>query len=210
MRAVTFQSMERTSSPGWYSRTSANSMPCPLNTERYSPVNSEFTRPRVRSSSSLTCAEDLRRRRRARAGRLGAVTGRSDGFASTRVTMSSLVTSSASASYVGSTRWRSTSGAIALTSSGVTNARPRRNACARDACASAIVARGLAPNSISGCEIGEAGRCRLARRVHDVDDVVDDAIVHVQIGDARRAPRGSPPASSSVLDVDRWPPPCGA
>src|ERR1041385_7850301 len=30
-------------------------MPCPLNTERYSPVKSEFTRPRVRSSSSLTC-----------------------------------------------------------------------------------------------------------------------------------------------------------
>jgi hypothetical protein len=30
-------------------------MPCPLNTERYSPVKSEFTSPRVRSSSSLTC-----------------------------------------------------------------------------------------------------------------------------------------------------------
>src|SRR5512141_446119 len=55
MRAVTFQSMERTSSPGWYSRTSENSMPCPLNTERYSPVKSEFTSPRVLSSSSLTC-----------------------------------------------------------------------------------------------------------------------------------------------------------
>src|SRR5205823_5754437 len=49
-----FQSMLRTSSPGWYSRTSANSIPCPLNTERYSPENSEFTRPRVRSSSSFT------------------------------------------------------------------------------------------------------------------------------------------------------------
>src|SRR3954471_12464251 len=55
MRAVTFQSMLRTSSPGWYSRTSENSMPCPLNTERYSPVKSEFTSPRVRSSSSFTC-----------------------------------------------------------------------------------------------------------------------------------------------------------
>src|SRR5690348_7318801 len=54
MRAVTFQSMLRTSSPAWYSRTSANSMPCPLKTDRYSPVNSEFTSPRVRSSSSLT------------------------------------------------------------------------------------------------------------------------------------------------------------
>src|SRR5262249_43707753 len=30
-------------------------MPCPLNTDRYSPVNKEFTRPRVRSSSSFTC-----------------------------------------------------------------------------------------------------------------------------------------------------------
>src|SRR5262249_34398964 len=38
-----------------YSRTSENSIPCPLNTDRYSPVNKEFTRPRVRSSSSLTC-----------------------------------------------------------------------------------------------------------------------------------------------------------
>src|SRR5258708_4766664 len=54
MRAVTFQSMLRTSSPSTYSRTSANSIPCPLNTERYSPANSEFTSPRVRSSSSLT------------------------------------------------------------------------------------------------------------------------------------------------------------
>ena len=43
------------------------------------------------------------------------------------------VTSSASASNVNSTRCRSTSGAIALTSSGTTYARPRRNACARAA-----------------------------------------------------------------------------
>ncbi len=33
-RAVTFQSMKRTSSPGMYSRTSANSIPVPRNTER--------------------------------------------------------------------------------------------------------------------------------------------------------------------------------
>ncbi len=32
-RAVTFQSMVRTSSPGLYSRTSSKSMPRPLNTE---------------------------------------------------------------------------------------------------------------------------------------------------------------------------------
>ena len=34
VRAVTFQSMVRTSSPGTYGRTSSNSMPRPLNTER--------------------------------------------------------------------------------------------------------------------------------------------------------------------------------
>src|SRR5206468_3127884 len=70
--------------------------------------------------------------------------------ASTRVTIASLVTSSASASYVVSTRCRSTSGAIAFTSSGVTKLRPRRKACARAACARKIVARGLAPYSMSG------------------------------------------------------------
>src|ERR1041384_4244173 len=43
--------------------------------------------------------------------------------------------SSASASKVRSTPWRSTSNAIALTSSGTTKARPRRYAWARDACA---------------------------------------------------------------------------
>ncbi len=54
IRAVTFQSMDRTSSPGWYSRTSANSMPCPLKTERYSPENRELTSRRVRNSMSFT------------------------------------------------------------------------------------------------------------------------------------------------------------
>ena len=33
MRADTFQSMKRVSSPGWYWRTSANAMPRPLKTE---------------------------------------------------------------------------------------------------------------------------------------------------------------------------------
>jgi hypothetical protein len=32
IRAVTFQSIERTSSPGWYSRTSSKFIPCPLKT----------------------------------------------------------------------------------------------------------------------------------------------------------------------------------
>ena len=35
MRAVTFQSMMRISSPGWYCRTSENAMPRPLKTEWY-------------------------------------------------------------------------------------------------------------------------------------------------------------------------------
>ncbi len=47
MRAVTFQSMERTSSPGWYSRTSSNSIPCPLKTLWYSPEKTSLTRRRV-------------------------------------------------------------------------------------------------------------------------------------------------------------------
>ena len=54
-RAVTFQSIDRMSSPGWYSRTSANSRPRPLNTEWYSPLNRDSTNPLVRSSNRFTC-----------------------------------------------------------------------------------------------------------------------------------------------------------
>ena len=50
MRAVTFQSMLRTSSPGWYSRKSSKSMPWPLKTEWYSPPTAARTMPRVISS----------------------------------------------------------------------------------------------------------------------------------------------------------------
>src|SRR5688572_26507125 len=56
-RAVTFQSIDRTSSPGWYSRTSENSRPRPLKTEWYSPLKRASTSPRVRSSIRRTCAE---------------------------------------------------------------------------------------------------------------------------------------------------------
>ena len=49
-RAVTFQSMDRMSSPTWYSRTSENAIPRPLKTEWYSPEKTWFTRPRVCSS----------------------------------------------------------------------------------------------------------------------------------------------------------------
>ena len=59
-RAVTFQSIARMSSPGWYSRTSENSSPRPLNTERYSPLKSDSTSPRVRSSICFTRAEKTR------------------------------------------------------------------------------------------------------------------------------------------------------
>src|SRR6267154_6796492 len=50
-RAVTFQSMVRTSSPGVYSRTSSKSMPRPLNTEWYDPARLSLTMRRVRISS---------------------------------------------------------------------------------------------------------------------------------------------------------------
>ena len=49
-RAETFQSMERMSSPSWYSRTSLNAIPRPLNTEWYSPEKIWFTSPFVRIS----------------------------------------------------------------------------------------------------------------------------------------------------------------
>ena len=39
MRAVTFQSMVRISSPGWYWRTSEKAMPRPLKTEWYWPAS---------------------------------------------------------------------------------------------------------------------------------------------------------------------------
>ena len=42
--------MERISSPGMYSRTSANSIPWPLKEEEYAPDNTEFTIPVVRIS----------------------------------------------------------------------------------------------------------------------------------------------------------------
>ena len=63
-RAVTFQSIARTSSPGWYSRTSENSIPRPLKTDRYSPLNSDSTSPRVRNSirrnQAVTSLENTR------------------------------------------------------------------------------------------------------------------------------------------------------
>src|SRR3954469_20901388 len=50
MRAVTFQSIVRTSSPGWYSRTSSKFMPWPLNTLWYCPASVSLTSRFVRIS----------------------------------------------------------------------------------------------------------------------------------------------------------------
>ena len=55
IRAVTFQSMERTSSPGWYSRTSSNDSPVPLKTEWYSPPRRVCTARRARSWRRRIC-----------------------------------------------------------------------------------------------------------------------------------------------------------
>ncbi len=54
IRAVTFQSIERTSSPGSYCRTSENSMPRPRNTLWYSPRNTLATSRRARISMRRT------------------------------------------------------------------------------------------------------------------------------------------------------------
>src|SRR5271154_2110194 len=50
IRAVTFQSIARTSSPGWYSRTSSKFMPWPLKTEWYWPASVSVTMRLVRNS----------------------------------------------------------------------------------------------------------------------------------------------------------------
>src|SRR4051794_15575552 len=55
MRAVTFQSIDRTSSPGWYSRTSSKERPVPLKTEWYSPPSRVWTARRARSCRRRIC-----------------------------------------------------------------------------------------------------------------------------------------------------------
>ena len=54
MRAVTFQSMVRISSPCWYSRFSEKAMPRPLNALWYSPEKIRSLSPRVFSSTRRT------------------------------------------------------------------------------------------------------------------------------------------------------------
>ena len=53
-RAVTFQSMSRTSSPNWYSLTSENAIPLPLKAEWYCPAKMFVLSPRVFISIFLT------------------------------------------------------------------------------------------------------------------------------------------------------------
>ena len=54
-RAVTFQSMSRTSSPTWYSRTSEKAIPRPLKAEWYCPAKILLLNPRVFISIFRTC-----------------------------------------------------------------------------------------------------------------------------------------------------------
>lgn len=116
-RAVTFQSMVRTSSPGLYSRTSSKSMPRPLNTEWYSPARLSLTMRRVRISSCrmplMIAFVDLPES----AGMGDQGTGRASRILC--ITSSELMFS-ASASYVTDTRCRRTSMAMFFTSCGVT------------------------------------------------------------------------------------------
>src|ERR1035438_189105 len=58
-RAVTFQSMSRTSSPNWYRTTWSNSMPRPRKAERYWPLRMFSTAWRSRHSSCLRSASGL-------------------------------------------------------------------------------------------------------------------------------------------------------
>ena len=54
IRAVTFQSIVRISSPCWYARFSANAIPRPLNALWYSPEKMRSLNPRVLSSTRRT------------------------------------------------------------------------------------------------------------------------------------------------------------
>ena len=99
-RALTFQSIERTSSPNIYGRTSSNSMPRPLKAERYWPASTSLTMRLVRisieriflriSGESMRCSRRLS---------YGTAT-----CSSRMRTKSSPVFSSASASKLGTTR----------------------------------------------------------------------------------------------------------
>ena len=113
-RALTFQSIERTSSPYMYGRTSSNSMPRPLNAERYWPASTSLTMRLVRIS-----IERIFRRISVGSMRLARASPYGTATCSRRMrTRSSPLFSSASASKLGTSRWRSTIGATSFTSCG--------------------------------------------------------------------------------------------
>src|SRR6185437_6947925 len=208
MRAVTFQSMLRTSSPAWYSRTSANSIPCPLNTERYSPVKSELTSPRVRSSSSLTWRSTSGGT--ATFGCFATEVGRGCSSRwSGRARRLRRLNSANATDYLRA--WRPAPHALhdlvarhlfGLGLVGGEHAmaehvgRDRLHVVRRDegtAAQKGVSTRRLGERDRSARaraeldqrrEIGQPGLRRLARRQHDVDDVIHDAVVHVQLGDS--------------------------
>ena len=120
IRAVTFQSMLRTSSPHWYSRTSLKAMPRPLNAEWYSPAKTWWLSALVRISIFRTFFINssgvmIRHARLDRASAYGTIT-----VLRIFSIICSGVTFSASASYVRPIRCRRTSLQTALTSSGIT------------------------------------------------------------------------------------------
>ncbi len=137
VRAVTFQSISRTSSPGTYGRTCASSVPRPSSAERWSPASSPSTRRAIVSSSALSSARGRAPGRAAAWGRLGAECARGDAVAHwhaaaglpssrrgcgtaaiTASSTSSAERSSASAWYVSTSRWRNASLTSARMSAG--------------------------------------------------------------------------------------------
>ena len=121
VRAVTFQSMWRTSSPGSYSRRSATSTPDAAEHRAVValqvPVEPADHPPLQAAQQAFRSLDGRWRHRRELAVRAAARRGR-ESTAITLVRMVSALTLSASASYDSTTRWRSTSSARSVTSWG--------------------------------------------------------------------------------------------
>src|SRR6185437_7121573 len=190
--------MVRTSSPGMYSRTSENSMPCPLNTERYSPENNASTSPRVLSSTRFTC---LRISGEIRTGRgtgasLGAArrfrrlstllrgwyrveNARHDVVARHILSLRLVRDQNSVPKHIGRDRLdvvRSHIRTIPEKRDGTRALRQRERRA------------GTRAEFYQRCEIGKVCFLRISCSLHDVHDVVDDPVVHVQLADS--FPRG--------------------
>ena len=200
VRAVTFQSIRRTSSPGSYGRTWASSVPPPRSWARYSPgTRPRIRRPTVTSSARRSasgvgpgpgCAGERGRASAARlmpsahAATASTCPALSCGAGTTGTSRSRIMsaeTSSASAAKLGTIRWRRTSWASSVTSDGMTYRRPRTSASARAAWIRLIEPRGLAPKAMKGFDLGQPDRAGVARRGGQGDRVVDDRAVHVDV-----------------------------